>query len=69
MKLHVTLVLAVMAALGAGSAHAQPAANTIDAHLAAAKKAGGFDFRGLLGALCVAPQNRPPPDVPPAPPS
>jgi metallo-beta-lactamase class B len=68
MKLQVPFALVVLAALGVASADAQPAPNTIDAHLAAAKKAGGFDFRGLLGALCVAPQNRPPPDVPPAPP-
>jgi metallo-beta-lactamase class B len=68
MKRHVAFAFAVMAVVGVASADAQPAADTIDAHLAAAKKAGGFDFRGLLGALCVAPQNRPPRDVPPGPP-
>ena len=51
MKRHVTFALAVMAAVGVASAAAQPAADSIDAHLAAAKRAGGFDFRGLLGAL------------------
>jgi metallo-beta-lactamase class B len=68
MKLHVTFALAVMAAVGVASADAQPAANTIDAHLAAAKRAAGFDFPGLLGALCVAPRNAPTPDVTPGPP-
>jgi len=66
MKFHVTFAFA--AVLSVAAAGAQPAPNAIDAHLAAAKKAGGFDFRGLLGALCVAPQNRPPPDRAPAPP-
>jgi metallo-beta-lactamase class B len=68
MKRHVIFALAVMAAVGVGSAAAQPAADSIDAHLAAAKRAGGFDFRGLLGALCVAPRNSPTRDVTPAPP-
>jgi metallo-beta-lactamase class B len=68
MKFHVPFALAAIAVLGVASVGAQPAPNSIDAHLAAAKKAGGFDFRGLLGALCVAPQNRPPPDRAPAPP-
>jgi metallo-beta-lactamase class B len=68
MKLHVTLAFAVMAALGVAAADAQPAPNSIDAHLLAAKRAGGFEFRGLLGALCVAPQNAPPRDVTPGPP-
>ena len=68
MKLHVTFALAVMAAVGVASADAQPAANTIDDHLAAAKRAAGFDFPGLLGALCVAPRNAPTPDVTPGPP-
>jgi metallo-beta-lactamase class B len=68
MKRHVTFALAVMAAVGVASAAAQPAADSIDAHLAAAKRAGGFDFRGLLGALCVAPRNSATRDAPPAPP-
>ncbi len=68
MKRHVTFALAVMAAVGVASAAAQPAADSIDAHLAAAKRAGGFDFRGLLGALCVAPRNTATRDVTPAPP-
>ena len=68
MKTHVTFALAVIAAVGVAAAGAQPAATTIDAHLAAAKRAAGFDFPGLLGALCVAPRNAPPRDVTPAPP-
>jgi metallo-beta-lactamase class B len=68
MKLQTILAAALMAALAVASADAQPATNTVDAHLAAAKKAAGVDFRGLLGALCVAPANRPPPDVTPGPP-
>ena len=68
MKLHFTFALAAVAAIGVASAEAQPAANTIDAHLAAAKKAAGFDFPGLLAAICVAPRNAPTRDVTPAPP-
>jgi metallo-beta-lactamase class B len=74
MKFHYMVALAVMGAVGAAPAvpptpaQAQPAADTIDAHLAAAKRAGGFDFRGVLGALCVAPANAPPRDVAPGPP-
>src|SRR5258708_30632093 len=68
MKLQMIFAVALAAALGVVSADAQPAPNTVDAHLAAAKKAAGVDFRGVLGALCVAPANRPPPDVTPAPP-
>jgi len=68
MKRHAALAFAVTAALGLAPAFAQPASDTIDAHLAAAKKAAGFDFPGLLGALCVAPRNAPTPDVKPGPP-
>jgi len=68
MKLHMIFALTLVAALGVASADAQPATDSIDAHLAAAKKAAGFDFRGLLGALCVAPATAPPKDVTPGPP-
>src|SRR5262249_47893797 len=68
MKRHVAFALAVVATLGLAPACAQPASDMIDAHLAAAKKAAGFDFPGLLGALCVAPRNAPTPDVKPGPP-
>jgi len=67
MKLRNSLALGVAATIGAASAHAQRAADTIEAHLAAAKKAAGIDFPGLLAAICVAPRNAPTPDVRPAP--
>ena len=68
MKRHVTFALAVIAAIGVRSAGAQSAATTIDAHLAAAKKAAGIDFPGLLAALCIAPRTAPAPlDVKPGP--
>ena len=54
------------AQLGAADALAQPA-NTVDAHLAAAKAAAGFDFAGTLVRLCVAPQTAPGRDVAPGP--
>src|SRR5215467_12546873 len=59
---------AAVATAGVTCVGAQPADDTIDGHLRAAKRAAAFEFRGLLGALCVAPQNRPPPDVAPPPP-
>ena len=68
MNRYSTFALAVMAVIGVAPADAQPAPNSIDAHLAAAKKAGGFEFRGLLGALCVAPRNTATRDATPAPP-
>jgi metallo-beta-lactamase class B len=59
--------LAIAAGLGVVAAFAQPA-NTIEAHLAAAKAAAGFDFTGTLARVCIAPQTAPGADVPPAPP-
>jgi metallo-beta-lactamase class B len=60
----------VVAGLGVTAASAQPAANAIEAHLAAAKAAAGFDFTGTLARVCVAPQTGPGADVaPPAPPA
>jgi metallo-beta-lactamase class B len=56
-----------MAALGVAHAVAQPA-DSIDAHLAAAKAAAGFDFPGTLARLCIAPQTAPNADVAPGPP-
>jgi metallo-beta-lactamase class B len=67
MKLGTILALAALTLAGIAPAGAQSAA--IDAHLAAAKKAAGFDFPGLLGALCVSPRTAPAPrDVAPGPP-
>ncbi len=62
------LAIALAVALGVTSADAETTANMIDAHLVAAKKAAGFDFPGLLAALCVAPRNAPTPDALPGPP-
>ena len=66
MKCHIPAALAIAAALGAAGASAQPA-TTVDAHLAAAKAAAGFDFTGTLARLCIAPQTAPGADVAPAP--
>jgi metallo-beta-lactamase class B len=68
MKYHFGAALAIVAALGATGALAQPAATTIDAHLAAAKAAAGFDFTGTLARICIAPQTGPGADVRPPPP-
>jgi metallo-beta-lactamase class B len=71
MTSHVRAVLAIIAAIGVSlvsGANAQPAANPIEAHLAAAKAAAGFDFPGLLARICVAPQTAPGADVAPPPP-
>jgi metallo-beta-lactamase class B len=57
----------VVAGLGVTGASAQPAANGIDAHLAVAKAAAGFDFTGTLARICVAPQTGPGADVAPGP--
>ena len=65
---HIRTALAIVAALAATGAAAQPAANSVDAHLAAAKAAAGFDFTGTLARICIAPQTAPGPDVPPPPP-
>jgi metallo-beta-lactamase class B len=59
--------VAAIIALGSTSAIAQPA-DTVDAHLKAAKAAAQFDFTGTLARVCVAPQTAPGPDVAPAPP-
>jgi metallo-beta-lactamase class B len=67
MKSYLPMVLAVAVALGVADARAQPR-DPVEAHLAAAKKAAGFDFPGTLVRICVAPQTAPGPDVAPPPP-
>ena len=67
LSLVITLGLAVAVGLCVTAAHAQPR-DPVEAHLAAAKKAAGFDFPGTLVRVCVAPQTAPGPDVAPAPP-
>jgi metallo-beta-lactamase class B len=60
--------LAVVSALSATPAWTQTAANSVDAHLAAAKAAAGFDFTGTLARICIAPQTARGADVAPPPP-
>jgi len=67
MKIRIGAALTVGAALGIASALAQPAASNIEAHLAAAKAAAGFDFTGTLARVCIAPQTGPGRDVAPGP--
>ena len=66
MKRATRAVLVIGAVLGLSGAAAQPSANSIDAHLAAAKVAAGFDFTGTLARICIAPQTAPGRDVAPA---
>jgi metallo-beta-lactamase class B len=66
MKGFVRVALGMAAGLNVAAVVAQPA-NPIDAHLAAAKAAAGFDFPGTLVRVCVAPQTAPGRDVAPAP--
>ena len=66
MKCNTGAVLAILTALGAADAMAQPK-DPIDAYLTAAKAAAAFDFTGTLVRVCVAPQTAPGADVAPAP--
>jgi metallo-beta-lactamase class B len=66
MKFSIGAALIVTGLVVAG-ASAQPTANGVEAHLAAAKAAAGFDFAGLLARICVAPQTGPGRDVAPGP--
>jgi metallo-beta-lactamase class B len=68
MKHLIGAALAVAAGLSVAGALAQQGANTIDAHLAAAKAAAGFDYAGTLVRVCIAPQTAPGADVTPPPP-
>ncbi len=68
MKHLIGAALAVAASLGVAGAFAQQGADTIEAHLAAAKAAAGFDFTGTLARICIAPQTAPGADVRPPPP-
>jgi metallo-beta-lactamase class B len=62
------VVAGLSVGLGISSAPAQPAPSAIEAHLAAAKAAAGFDFTGTLARICIAPQTAPGADVVPPPP-
>jgi metallo-beta-lactamase class B len=68
MKHQIGTALAIVAGLGVAAASAQQGASTIEAHLAAAKAAAGFDFTGTLARICIAPQTAPGADVRPPPP-
>jgi metallo-beta-lactamase class B len=68
MKHQIGTALAIVAGLGVAGASAQQGAHTIEAHLAAAKAAAGFDFTGTLARICIAPQTVPGADVRPPPP-
>ena len=68
MKYLTGAALAVAAWLCVAGTSAQQGANTIEAHLAAAKAAAGFDFTGTLARICIAPQTAPGADVHPPPP-
>jgi metallo-beta-lactamase class B len=62
------MALAVAAGLSIAGAFAQQGTNAVEAHLAAAKAAAGFDFTGTLARICIAPQTAPGADVRPPPP-
>jgi metallo-beta-lactamase class B len=68
MKQLIGAALAVASGLGIASAFAQQGTSAIEAHLAAAKAAAGFDFAGTLARICIAPQTAPGADVRPPPP-
>src|SRR6516165_1409358 len=68
MRLQIGAALAIMVGLAVAGTSAQQGADTIDAHLAAAKAAAGFDFTGTLARVCIAPQTAPGRDAPPPPP-
>lgn len=58
MEKHMTnagVALVLFFSLCGTGAFAQNTADTIDAHLVAARNAAGFDFTGTLARLCVAP--------------
>ena len=68
MKRRVAFALAAAAVLCVTAAAAQSTADTIEGHLRAAKKAAGWDFRGVLTSLCITPASAPPRDAKPGPP-
>jgi metallo-beta-lactamase class B len=66
-RFNVAAALIAAAGFGVAAVAAQPA-DPIEAHLAAAKAAAGFDFTGTLVRTCVVPQTGPGRDVAPPPP-
>ena len=67
MKNHFGLAATVFAAFALSAVSAAPAGDNVEAHLAAAKAAAGFDFTGTLARVCIAPQTGPGRDVAPGP--
>src|SRR5436305_11933500 len=63
---HAVPCAAFVTALTAVAGLAAPA-DTVEAHLTAAKAAAGFDFTGTLARVCIAPQTGPGRDVAPGP--
>src|SRR5579863_8429725 len=58
MKIHTTSIgtlLAIVSSVYCGSAFSQTIADSVDAHLIAARNAAGFDFTGSLARLCIVP--------------
>jgi metallo-beta-lactamase class B len=55
----VATVLILVFSFGGARAFAQGNADAVDAHMAAARDAAGFDFTGTLARLCVAPPRVP----------
>jgi metallo-beta-lactamase class B len=55
----VATVLILVFSFGGARAFAQGNAEAVDAHMAAARDAAGFDFTGTLARLCVAPPRVP----------
>jgi len=67
MKFRLAAAIAIAAGLSiTGASAQQQPTNPIDAFLARAKAAAGFDFTGTLVRLCVYPQTAPGPDVAPS---
>ncbi|HYM17492.1 MAG TPA: MBL fold metallo-hydrolase [Micropepsaceae bacterium] len=66
MRANIAVGVALAAAFSIGAVAAQQ--DPIEAHLAAAKQAAGFDFAGTLVRTCVVPQTGPGRDVAPPPP-
>src|SRR5215475_6525854 len=68
MRAYLGAAFVIAAGFGIAAVAAQPAADPVESHLAAAKTAAGFDFAGTLVRTCVVPQTGPGRDVAPPPP-
>src|SRR5580698_6759195 len=52
---HIRTALVILSGFYGIGASGQNTADSVDAHLVAARNAAGFDFTGTLARLCVAP--------------